>query len=139
MSRITFAALALGAACAALPGCGGGNTVPPAVDHLRHLARYYGMYQSRHQGRTPPDEKEFKDFIRKVDPGAKVEEIFTSPRDHEAYVVRYKQQKLAPPDPTKGAAIIAYEKTGVDGKHMVARSTTEVDEIDAAKLKELIR
>jgi hypothetical protein len=64
--------------------------------------------------------------------------MFVSPRDSEAYVVLYGL-KLAPPDPQKGAPIVAYEKTGVNGKRLVARSTTQVEEIEEAKLKEWVK
>jgi hypothetical protein len=105
--------------------------------NLAILAKNYGMYQAQNQGQTPPDEKKFKEFIQKQDPAAKVDELFTSPRDGQPYVILYGK-KAAVPDPQKGMPIVAYEKVGVGGKRLVARSTTQVEEVDDAKLREWV-
>jgi len=129
----------LGTGCLAFAaGCGGPSSPPPGQNNLRDLAKYYGLYQGQNQGRTPPNEKQFKEFIQKKDAAVKPDEVFISPRDHEPYVVLYNL-KLGPPDPVKGAPVVAYEKTGVGGKRMIARSTTAVEEVDEAKLKELVK
>src|SRR5436190_1123516 len=134
-----LAVVAVGAVClSVLAGCGAPSTHVTGEDNLRALAKYYGQYQGQHQGKTPPGEKPFKEFIQKKDPGAKVDELFVSQRDHEPFVVLYNQ-KVGMPDPNTGAPVIAYEKTGVSGKRMVARSTTAVEEVDEAKFKELVK
>ena len=123
--------------CVTLAGCtGGGGQLPPAHANLQNLAKFYGMYQSQNKGKTPADEKTFKEFIRKSDPAAKVDEMFVSPRDNEPYVVRYNQ-KLGVPG--QFAPIIAYEKAGSGGRHMVARSLGQVEEVDAAALKDQLK
>ena len=53
------------------------------------------------------------------------------------YVILYGK-KAAVPDPQKGMPIVAYEKVGVGGKRLVARSTTQVEEVDDAKLREWV-
>jgi hypothetical protein len=137
-ARLRLAALAMGAATLLTLGAGCSSTSqPPGQNNLSGIAKYYGQYQSKNKGQTPPDEKKFKEFIQKTDSGAKLDEMFTSPRDSQPYVVLYGL-KASMPDPKKGAPIIAYEKQGVGGKHMVARSTTEVEEVDLAQLKEWV-
>src|SRR5687768_10268696 len=99
----------------ALAGCTGGRSEAPTEElRLRDLAKCYGFFQGQNRGRTPADEKQFKEFIRKTAPSEKVDELFVSPRDNEAYVVRYNI-KVGPPGPG-GAPVVAYEKTGVGGK-----------------------
>jgi hypothetical protein len=141
MSRAAYLRCIAGLGAATLlslaAGCTSATTERPGHANLTSLAKYYGMYQGQNKGQTPPDEPKFKEFIAKRDSTAKLDELFVSPRDRQPYVVRYGL-KVGVPDAKKGAPIIAYEKEGVGDKRMVARSTTQVDELDEAQFKELV-
>jgi hypothetical protein len=126
-------------------GCGGGQK--PGQVPIRGLSVCYGQYQARNRGQAPPSEKDFKEFIQKQMTreflegfGASPEDLdklFISPRDKEPYQVRYKAL-LRPPGPDGKGEIVIWEKEGVNGKRMVAYSTTKSDEIDDATFKELM-
>jgi len=107
---------------------------PVEQTRLSKLAVFYGKYISQNKGQTPPGEKELKAFIQKNDNTVNLDELFTSPRDKEPYVVRYKLGMAAP-----GAAMVtAHEKTGVDGKKMISLATGEVRTVDDTELQKLL-
>lgn len=133
------------AAC--LLGCSGsgGGSGKVGEAELRGIAVLYGQYQSAHQGKTPPSEAEFKKFIKGLPKerlagfgvlADNVEQIFTSPRDNQPIQVRYNLPRKAPGD-GKGD-IVAFEKVGSGGRRLVAFSTTQVEDLDEAKFKELL-
>jgi hypothetical protein len=97
----------------------------------------YGRYRAAHRGTPPPDEAALKKFISGLSPTeqsglgidpANLEKMFTSPRDGQPYVVLYKSS----------GAVIAYEQVGKNGKRLVAYPDTKVEEVDEARLKELV-
>lgn len=102
------------------------------VSRLQQLSVFYGRYMSQNKGQTPTSEKQFKEFIQKVDSSVNVDELFVSPRDNEPYVVRYKEGMVAP------GAVTVHEKTGVDGQRMVSLSTGEVRTVDETEFKKLM-
>ncbi len=126
-----------------LVGCGS-NAPQPEESTVKGLAVCYGRYLSSHQGKPPPSEKEFKQFIAKTIPqemlvsfGGSLDNLdgfFTSNRDKEPYQVRYGVR--LPPGMIE--AVVVWEKTGIGGKHMVGYATGKVAEVDQAKLKELV-
>jgi len=126
-------------------GCGQPSEVPQEqpVAHLKALAVFYGRYAGSHRGQAPPSEEEFKKFIRSL-PSADlsslkvsdVDSLFTSPRDNQPYVVKYKIP-LPPPGP-EGAPIVAYEQTGAGGQRYVANSLGDVQLVDAARFEQLV-
>ena len=91
--------------------------------------------------------KEFKDFIRSlpkaeldgmgVDP-SNLDSLFTSPRDNQPFVVRYQQAKSAGGMMGGQPIVVAYEKTGVDGKRAVVTSLAGVEELDEAQFKQKV-
>jgi hypothetical protein len=116
------------------------------VQHLQGLAKLYGRYVQKHQGRTPATPDELKAFAKTLsssdltglglDP-ARVDSYFVSPRDNQPYVFR----KQGPRE--KGASlmlgqVILYEQQGGGGKRMVAYETSRVEEVDATRFKELV-
>ncbi len=144
----------------ALAGCGG-----VAVDNrsegekrLLTVAMMYNRYAAAHQGAPPPDEKALKQFINSlpVAEGAgmkitKVDELFISQRDQKPFKVRYGLQTGggvpevpggpggpgAPSGVASTAAVIAYEETGLNGKHYAAFATGEVHEITDEEFQKL--
>ncbi len=112
--------------------CAGCKPEPPPVEqtHLSQLASNYGRYISKNQGKSPPNEAEFKKFIQTVNPEAKVDEMFVSPRDSRPYVIRYGPE-------LGSSALCMHEKTAVDGKWLVGMTTGEVRTVDDAEFKKL--
>ena len=121
-----------------LCGCGA-PAEPEAVQKqsasMRGLAVSYGQYISQHRGRPPKSEKVLRKFIEEQSDtfldsfsAESIDDLFTSPRDNEPYVVVYG----------KKASVVAYEKVGVDGKRFVAYDIGGVEEVDEAKFAELV-
>jgi hypothetical protein len=106
---------------------------------LRHLAILYGKYRNSHQGVPPKDEAQFKQYIKSLGAsqlaaagvsGAEIDTLFVSPRDGQPYEVRYNTPP--PADDGGGPAAVVVERTGKNGKRLVAYSTGKVEEIDEA-------
>ena len=97
------------------------------------------------KGGGPPNEEEIKKHLRRVekfvlqgngvDPNA-IDATFVSERDKEPFVVLYGVG-ISQISGTS-APVVAYEKTGVGGKRLVAFANTKLDHVDEAKLQELI-
>lgn len=111
---------------------------------LRHLAILYGKYRNAHQGAVPKDEAQFKKFIKSLDPSQlaaagvsanELDGLFVSPRDGEPYDVRYNNPP--PPDGDDGPAAVVMERTGKNGKRMVAYSIGKVDEVDETEYQRI--
>lgn len=100
---------------------------------MRGLSVAYGTYMKNNRGRVPKSEKAFKAWIEKHG-GAEaygaetVDEMFTSSRDNEPYVVVYGKPKR----------IVAYEAVGVEGSRFIADDLGDVREVDAATFAELV-
>jgi hypothetical protein len=117
-----------------------------AKTRITRLGTLFGRYSSLHQGVGPPDEKAFKEFIRSMPADqaqsisgldqSKVDDLFVSPRDSQPYVILYGTMMSAPGP--EGAPLIAYEKVGSGGKHYVYISPGKVEEVDDARLNELV-
>lgn len=102
---------------------------------LGGLARVYGQYMSQHRGRPPRSEKELRKFIESQ--GAEylvglevetIDELFTSPRDGEPYVVIYGKRQ----------DVVAYEAVGADGKRFYAHNLGGAELVDEAKFQEMV-
>lgn len=142
-SRAALVVVALGGVV--LVGCGKSAKEKETESNLKHLALLYGRYIAAHQGRPPRGEREFKQFIHKLDDNtlrslnlerAALDKLFESERDGEPYVIRYGVP-LGAPGP-QGAPVIGYEQAGKGGKRYVAYATGQVEEISAGRLKELV-
>jgi hypothetical protein len=126
-------------------GCSGKKAAnyDQGENHIKKLAILYGRYQGKNH-RSPANEKEFKEFIRKFDPTelgegfdlSDVEKMFVSPRDGQSYGVAYG---VAPSMPGPGQPLaVVWEKKGSLGKRYVALASTEVKEVDDVEFKKYV-
>jgi len=126
-------------------GCGGSDALKsPTAARLKGLATMYLDYAAA-KGSGPPSEEEFRKHLRRVegfvlqmngvDPKA-IDATFISERDKEPFVVLYGVG-IGQISGTS-APVVAYEKTGVSGKRLVAFANTKLDHVDEARLHEVI-
>jgi hypothetical protein len=101
------------------------------------LASFYGDYLGTY-GAPPKDEAAFRAFleeraqgIERMDIGG-VDGLLKSPRDGQPLVVIYGKRQ-APAD-SPNTPWVAYEQTGVNGKHMAAMVRGAVDELTADEI-----
>jgi hypothetical protein len=127
-----------------LGGCGDSAALKEAreKDNIRTLARMYGQFMSSHRGNGPKNEQEFKQYLQGRREELAREEItdvdalLVSNRDGEPYVVVYG---LVPTrSMTPSGRVVAYEKSGIDGKRMVAYETMAAEELDEARFQTVV-
>jgi hypothetical protein len=106
--------------------------------HITRLAAQYFLYMNAHQGTAPPSEEAFKQFVAEraeaasASAGANtVDALFVSPRDHQPYVVLYGAD-VGP------EGVVAYERSGVDGRRFVAYRAGFAREVDQAELRKIV-
>ncbi len=127
-----------GAALLMLTGCGG--SAPPAAgpSHVKGLAGLYNQ-ATFNLGHRPANEQEFKAALAKSILNLKllgvstIDELFVSERDDQPLVVLY-----GPPAKEGDPGVVVYEQQGVDGKRLVGFRAANVEDADAARLKELV-
>lgn len=137
-----FRGIGLGLILAIL-GCGSGGTPKQTTEsEVKRLGIVFGKFLGAHRGKAPANREELEQFIQAMPANERTvigadnpAELFRSKRDGEEIVVRYG---LTVPPPGKDPTVLAYEKKGVGGKHMVVYGTAGIDEITAARLKELV-
>ena len=121
-------------------GCEFGKGAPPPEGQLaiENVAKWYQLYRADKRGKAPKDEDDFIKFIqgRVESRGGTVdsEELLTSPRDGQKYVIQYG--KPTSQNPERNVAV--HEAEGYDGKKLVAfefGSSREVDEAELESLK----
>ena len=127
---------------ATLVGCGSGQTETARQQESSHLRALIGLhrYATTQLGHRPTSEGEFKEFISnraqamletlKVQ---NVDELFISERDNEPFVVMYGQQP-----PGVAPDVVAFERTGVDGKRLVGFGLGMIQEVGEEKFSELV-
>jgi hypothetical protein len=127
-----------------IAGCGEDPLKSAAAKRLKGLSTMYLDYAAV-RGGGPPNEEAFKKHLNTVekfvvqgngiDPGA-INEAFVSPRDNQPWVILYGVGigRIS----GDSAPLVAYEKTGVKGKHLVAFANTKLDHVDENGLKELL-
>jgi hypothetical protein len=125
-------------------GCGGPR--PPAAgsdSEVKQIGIAYARFLGAHQNKSPQSREEFNAFLKSRSPAdlkamgiETPSEIFTSSRDNSEITVRYGIE-VPPPQPGS-PTVLAYESTGVGGKHLAVYSTGGVEEITEARLKELV-
>jgi hypothetical protein len=106
---------------------------PEAKVRLTKVLRLYQVYVEKNK-KGPPSEETLRDFGRKLSAkerdeyliGDDLDNIFTSPRDGQKYVIQYNL-KLDPGGKTRA---VAWEATGKGGKRFVALSMGYVEEYD---------
>jgi hypothetical protein len=134
-----------------ITGCD--STQPPSASSNNELKQLGSQFMDffRAQGKTPTDEKEFKEFItanmtdvkRKLLGITDVEKLFVSPRDGKPFVIRYGM-KMSSGIPTSGAGtvingdVIAYESVGAGGFRHVTSSLNDLVDLSLEDLKKLV-
>lgn len=131
------------ALCISGSGCNSATNLVEENSTLKPLMVAYGSYLAAHRGVPPASEAEFKAYvdenwqrIASFPQGKKPEDLFISNRDKQPYVILYGAV-TGPPGPA-GQPVIAYEKTGVRGKRLVASALSAVEEVDEARFKQLV-
>ncbi len=129
-------------------GCSGGSDAmeSPTAARLKGLATMYMDFIVAKGGNTPASEAELKKHMRTVDAiqlnmagiqRDKIDEAFVSLRDNEPFVVVYG---VAPGTlGAKDGPVIAYEKTGIDGKKLVVNVSTHLSYVNEQQLQELLQ
>jgi hypothetical protein len=117
-----------------------GTSDPAAKLRLERILEFYRSFLDEKK-QPPADEKALQDFIRALPPDRKqgfgmtdnLDELFTSPRDHQKYAVRYKLRFR----PGGDAEAVAWEATGEGGSRYVALTIGYVELYDEAAFAEL--
>lgn len=132
------------AACLWATGCKDPQRQEPEVErNLKALAVCFGRYVSQNRGQGPPNEAEFKKFIRSQTAeleglgltAADVDGLFVSPRDNQPFEIAWKAT-VGPPGPDGQSNMIIWEKTGLNGKRYVANGLVKIEEIDEATFQQ---
>lgn len=139
--------MALALLCA-IAGCGnpGRTNKQEEESSLKPLAKFYGDFVNQHRGKPPADEDEFKTFLKEASNTnllkaefqiTDIDKLFISPRDNQPYVIYYKtiSQSQGP----GGAPVVAYEKTGVNGKRFVASVLGGVVQLDDSAFSSMVK
>lgn len=125
------------------------DTKAASNNELKQLGGQY-MDFFRARGKTPADEKEFKEFItanmtdvkRQLLGITDIEKLFISPRDGKPFVVRY-ELKMSSGPPTSGEGtlingdVIAYESVGSGGFRHVTSSLGQLTELSLEDLRKV--
>jgi hypothetical protein len=128
-----------------LPGCGSDELNSPTAVKLKAVASFYLDYAVAKNGKGPTQEEHLKrhvqglpDFVVRMngaDP-TNLADLYVSGRDQEPFVIRYGVSISGMSG--NSAPVVAHEKTGKNGKVLVAYANTKVDHVDEARLQELI-
>jgi len=130
-----------------LAGCGDKGRPNQAEEEsaLKPIAKFYGEYIIQHQRKPPPNEAEFKAYLKdpkiterlkeefKIDD---VDKMLVSPRDDKPFVIIYGS--LSKNSGPGGAPVVGYEQAGVGGKRFVASTLGAVVEVDDAEFRKLV-
>jgi hypothetical protein len=138
------ASVALFAVCF-LAGCGPDPLDSVTAQRLKALSGMYLTHAVAKNGGGPASEEAMKKYLKNVeaialqnngiDPKA-IDSIFVSERDQQPFVVLYGKSIMQVSGESKEP--LAYEKTGKNGKVLVAYTNTKVDHVSEAQLKELL-
>lgn len=112
---------------------------PDGILAIENVAKWYQLYRADHRGKAPADEDVLFEFIEKRlaerDDSVTREELFTSPRDGQRYVVQYGD-KANSKDMEINVAVI--EQTGYEGIKLMAFESARAREVDEAELQQLL-
>jgi hypothetical protein len=121
----------------AIAGCGGAGSPPPEGQlHIEQAAGWYQFYRSRHQGKYAPNEEALTSFVKQQlqERGQPMpDNLFTSPRDGQKYVINFKPNST---NPERNVAV--YEKEGYGGKKLVGFESKWSKEADDTELQTLL-
>lgn len=136
------------AACLWVTGCSEKQrTQPESERNLQALSVLFGRYASQNRGQGPPNEAEFKKFIRSLPAGqlegvgvqgGDIDRLFVSPRDQQPYGIAWKSM-IGVPGPEGQAGMAIWEQTGVGGKRLVASGLGRIEEIDEATFQQRLQ
>src|SRR5262245_819209 len=128
---------------AAGSGCSDDALKSPTAKKMANLANVYLDYVAN-KGSAPPDDDALKKHIKStyasvlpdkgIDPN-NGDVLFSSERDNQPFVVQYKL-----PITTLSAnspEVVAYEKTGKNGRKLVVQLSTKVQSVTDSQLEEL--
>ena len=136
--RISRTCLAVLAILPLIVGCGPSGPSDGDVDssQLQQLARWYGNFPTVNRGRMPGDEAQLKAHITQHagDSVASVDDLFVSERDGQPYVMLYGKDAANPGN----GGVVGYEALGVEGKRFVGFRSGEVQELDEARIRQLV-
>src|SRR5262245_52626438 len=127
-------------------GCGkSGAQASEGEKRIRALGMMYLRYSTNNIGRKQSVEQ-FKQFIKKgpaaglaafaIQP-SDVEPLSVSPRDGQAYVIRFGAP-LAPPSPSAPATVVIYEATGAGGKRLTFDAVGGVADLDEEAFRQRV-
>lgn len=129
----------LGLSIAVVSGCGAQQVAPPEREsQIQDVAGWYQGFRRAHRRQAPPNEAAFVAFITKTMKEREVElnvdELLTSPRDGQKYVILYGK----PFPRNMDESVVAHEKEGYNGKKLVAFESTASREVDDSELQALL-
>ena len=134
------AALGLFAVLPLLTGCGQKiepQPLPPAEARVRKLGTIYHEFITAQHGKKPANMEELKAWAKKLsktrlgEMGIEdVDATFVSPRDNQPYVLL----RGGPAGPWQ---VVAYEKTGLEGKRYVITAMGSALELEESALKQI--
>jgi hypothetical protein len=105
---------------------------------IENVAKWRQLYCADHSGKPPADEQSFVAFIKKKlserGEAFNPDQLLLSPRDGQRFVVLYGKQ----PEKIGDVSVTVHEKTGYDGKLLVAFENGRSREVDAAELPSLM-
>ncbi len=135
---------ALAVLACVLVGCSSSPVVVEISDnekHMKRIAVLYGDYR-RAKGTSPKNTAELKAWVKSL-PKADLErrgidavdQVFISPRDSQEYVI-----VPTPKNAMMGMSkVIAYEKTGVEGKRWKINTQSYINEVTEAELDQVLK
>jgi len=128
-------------------GCGD-KSQPPVNEARSRLQQLYillAKFAAKHGGDAPADEAALRAFLADLPPHERShahvtdpDALFVSPRDQQPFVVRYGGRM--PPFPGEQATaehVVAYERSGAQGKKLVVYGNGQIEEVDEARAREL--
>jgi hypothetical protein len=105
---------------------------------IENVAKWYQLCRADNAGKPIPDENAFVTFIQRKlqERGETVDlnQLLTSPRDGQKYVVQYGPPTSA--NPERNVAVC--EKEGYGGKKLIAFESARSMEVDEQELQSLL-
>ncbi|MDC0934945.1 hypothetical protein OAS39_01570 [Pirellulales bacterium] len=133
-----WVALLLVAMLLVAQGCDAGAPPPEGQLAIEEVARWYRNFRAANRNRPPANEKQ---FVAYIDSRSKargdttdIEQLLTSPRDGQRYVVQYGK----PNSRSMDRNVAVHEQEGYDGKILVAFEVGYIAEVDDAELEVLL-
>jgi hypothetical protein len=129
----------------ALSGCGSDELESPTAAQLKAIGKLYLEFAVNNKGNGPANEQEFKRHLRTLPDhvlnsyglaSKALDAPFVSERDQEPLVIRYGIK--IPFVSIQAGPLVAHEKTGKNGRRLVAFTTGKAEHVDEARFQELL-